>query len=163
MAFVYGTPKAHPVTFAEEIKEYYNKICADSAAFICVDPNTNNPCTEHLDPKEAGFSEPDHTGSGWNAKIYHGLPELRGKIIAGMHKYCGSASTNLNGGNWLEDVPLHYVESAIRTTQKYFPGHVVDKVIYDKPAKEGTVPTRLQDLTRTQYAPKLREPCACQF
>jgi len=156
LSLIYGTPSAHHSRVAEEIKNFYDDIRGSaSLEIICVDPNTKAPWTQDLDPQEAGFKKPDYEGSGWNAKIYSDVSKFTGKVIAGMHRYCGSASTNLNGGNWLEHVPSHYIHSAIKKIHDIFPGHEVETVIYHKDEKTGTVPERLQKLTKTPYASML--------
>jgi hypothetical protein len=152
LSFIYGTPTSSPEQVASDIKELYRKIGATSLEIICVDPNTEVEYTPDLDPHEAGFKEPVHVGEGWNAKVYE--IDLEGKIIAGMHQYCGSSSTNLNDGVWQRDTPNKYVELAVDLIQRAFPDLKVIVKTYRKPERVGKVDKRLQDLTKTNYPVK---------
>ncbi|ADI73318.1 hypothetical protein Metev_0399 [Methanohalobium evestigatum Z-7303] len=174
LASLYGTPELNsqaPERFLGDIYNTYIQSGAKSIELICVDPNTDAPYTNDLDENEAGFKNPNYCGTGWNACIYQyeseeiknlvkrlseynkidNADQLGGKAILSIHYYCGSASTNLNNGYWMKEIPDSIMDEAKKRFKKQFPNIEIMFNIYSKKQKTGKVPKDLQEKTKTSY------------
>ena len=174
LASLYGTPGVTPQTPDEFLTDIYNtfiKSSANSIELVCVDPNTDAPYTNNLTKNESGFKNPDYTGLGWNAKTYtyesleieklvekltennqlekSNPDELEGKAILSIHKYCGSASTNLNNGYWMKDIPTESQDKAVVSFRQKFSNMETILNVYEKEQRTGEVPLDLQKKTKT--------------
>lgn len=181
LASLYGTPEVTPQApdeFLTEIYSTFRQSGSNSIELICVDPNTDAPYTNDLTENESGFKNPDYTGIGWNAKIYtyksveieklvekltennklneYNPEELQGKSVLSIHKYCGSASTNLNNGYWIMDISTESLDKAVNNFVQKF--HEMDTIlnVYEKEQRTGKVPLDLQEKTKTYYGNSLQ-------
>ena len=151
LSFVYGTKDASPEQLAKELREIFDETKPASIEIICIDACTDTPYTPSLDKGGRGLVRTKYKGSGWRARFYF-KPEQGGKIIAGFHEYCASASTNLNNGEWRKDVSEQYANMAITVIKKTFPELTVEILKYHKVGMEGEVEKSLQELTRVPYS-----------
>lgn len=156
-AALYGTPARDPDSFLAAVRALYEESNATSLEFICVDPNTDAPYTPDLDPHEQGFKRPDYRGDDFTAKLYDrrklGLGHVLEKnvLLASFHLYCGSYSTNRNGGEWVETPDLGDSTFALVALRRHFGDMEIKANSYNKSERVGKVDERLQRLTITQY------------